>query len=294
MKQTMRRPIISSALVVAVACHRGPSAAECKAQVDDMMSFLHAMDHSPPQIARLDVTLATRTDVSQFQLGYAPVIYVSPRGLSFKGDTVEPAALADRLAAERAQTEERITLGKFGRSDVIDPLAVIFMIDVAATWGQVVTVAAAATRAGMVHARFVFAKPSPVKPPPPTAIDERFHKLIDDPERGNKATAVANLFSEVIRPCAAETHELFAPRKSDDRAADLIEGIGPALIACGCKADVAQVRNGIWFIAGNPDPIAVVFVTLAADGPELALPAATSRRDVAPKISAGTAHYLAR
>jgi hypothetical protein len=72
-----------------------------------------------------------------------------------------------------------------------------------------------------------------------------------------------------------------------DKATEIIEGTGPALIACGCKADTAALRSVMYLVLGDKQPTGVVGVELAGSGTSIAMPPKTAWRDAAANVVEG-------
>jgi hypothetical protein len=286
------------ALILALAaCGKSPPKSEppakaepasCQAQVDDLMKFLRAMDHTPSLFFLENVHLAMRPELPYVMGRQAPLVTVRPTGIDYQGETLAPAALATKLAEARKKIDEDFAMGRFPKHDPPDPLLIDVVIDAGTKWGDVVALADVLVRAGFPHASFVFGKPPPVSPPPRTWVDDKVDELRKD-QTGNAATELAHMISKIIPGCPQliSVYGNVGSTESDDKAGEIIEGSGPAILACNCNLDIPAYRSALWAVAGNPNPATVLAVELAKTGKRLALPAATPWSEAGKQFSAG-------
>jgi hypothetical protein len=282
-------------LVLAVAC--GKSKAACKTDVADLMKFLRTMDHSMSVVQVDDeVHLAVRADLPAGDLVSAPVVDVSPGRLVYQGQLVADAIeLAVQLKTSAERIQHDIDSGHTPHDFVWDH-RVYLVIDADAPWGTVAAVAAAAASSGFDHAYVMFARGSPVAPPPRSSVSDELDRVLRDPNGGNKATELAHVVKDVVKSCP-DIERAFGATASEagaDKAAVLIEGIGPALLACDCNLDMPAFRSAMWVLMGNPKPTTALALVLAKDGKPLEFPATAKWRDASKALAAGTVWLVAR
>jgi hypothetical protein len=282
-----------AAAVVLTGCGKSKSA--CKTEAHELATYLRAMDHTPASIkVPDDVHLAARPELpSMNEAENAPVVFVRAAGIEFRGEHPSVVELEAKLAEVATKTQDDITAGKVPKRFVWDH-RIYVAIDRDAPWSSVAAVAGAAAKAGYVKWIAMFAKPSPVAAPPRSAISDKLDKLLADDSVDNKATEIARMTSDVIKTCPA-LGKAFGAVSSDegDKAAELIEAIEPALVDCNCDLDVPSLRSVFFSIAGNLHPIGTIAVQLDDSATPLAFPSATPWHDVAPKLAAGTAWFVA-
>lgn len=278
-------------LALVAAC--GKSKATCKAEVDDLMTFLRKMDHTSPFIkVPDDVQLVERPELKVLDGGEGPVVYVRSDGIEFRGHHFVLAEVSHVLQEQAIKTQQDITDGKVPRHFVWDH-RVYVLIDRDVPWSTVTGIAAEAEAAGYTKWVALFSKPSPVSAPPRSSVSDQLDKLIADDEDGNKATALAQLTSDVVKSCAPlkKAFSSVASDEGGDKASALIEAIGPAAIECNCDLDLPAVRSIFYAIAGNPHPLTMVVITLDKTVTPIALPPTMPWRDAATKLST-TAAWL--
>jgi hypothetical protein len=107
-------------------------------------------------------------------------------------------------------------------------------------------------------------------------------------DRANAATQMARLMKEQFRSCPAlaKVFDSIARDEGGDKAGEMIEGTGPALLDCNCSVDVPNVRSLLYRSLANTHPTTELVVRVMHDAPPLALPAATPWRDAAAKLVA--------
>ena len=139
----------------------------------------------------------------------------------------------------------------------------------------------------------IFTKPSQIAAPARSSVSDQLDKLTHDDNDGNKATALAGLMSGVVKSCAPmkKAFGAVASDEGGDKAAELIEAIGPAVTECNCDLDIPALRSIFFAVAGNLHPLTMVVITLDKTATPIALPPTTPWRDAAPKLST-TAAWL--
>jgi hypothetical protein len=271
-------------------------ARDCKAQVAELSAFFHAMNHDPMVVwASDDVHLVMRPELPAIDGLEAPIVTLTPAGLRFQDKRPSWTELGPLLVHEKLHLDDEISEHRYPRDleGKIDSRHAWLVIDAAATWGDVVKLTDMIGKVGFDRPTFVFGKPSPVAPPPRSAIDDELDK-IGGADSGNRATALANAITKVIATCPPLT-KVFAEignREGGDKAQDLLDHSGPAILACDCNLDVAAYRSVIWRTAGNPHPETSLPVTLAASGTAIAQPAATPWADAHKQLQPDTMVHL--
>jgi hypothetical protein len=276
------------------AAGSGSGSASCQAQVDDLMKFLRAMDHTGSLFALDDIHLAMRPELPVVMPHQAPLVTLRATGLEYQGEKLAPAALATKLTETRKKIDEDMQLGRFSKYDPPDPLLINVLIDADTHWGDVVKLTDVLVRAGFVHTSIAFGRPSPVSPPPRTWVDDKVDELRKRQE--GAATELANITRQIVPGCPPLISVFGEVGNSEggDKVVDIIEGSGRALVACNCNIDIPAYRSVIWAIAGNPHPSTVLAVELAKTGKQLALPAATPWSEAGKQLSAGAFRFVAK
>jgi len=279
-------------LIVALfAC--GKSKAQCKTDVDELMAFFHAMDHSMPLYWGDDVKLVERPDLPKKTPAEAPVVLVA-KTVRMNGVEIAVDTLTERLSASREKIQQNIAMGKVSRSHPPDANEIVLVIDASASWDKVAQVAQAAAAAGFTHPAIAFGLPVTTKPPPRVPVDDKLDELKKMDASGNKATELANLMSKIVKNCKP-LQKAFGSVASDegvDKAQLLIEEMGPALLACNCDVDIPALRNVFYAVANNPHPATVIHLDLTKGGKPIALPAATMWSEAQKQLADGAAVWL--
>jgi hypothetical protein len=279
--------------VLALVASCGQNKAACKTEVDDLMTFLRKMDHSPQfVIIPDDVHLVERSDLKVVDGVQAPVVYVRTNGIEFQGNHFAVVELSHVLEDAASKTQQDITDGKVARNFVWDH-RVYFVIDRDVPWSTVIALASAAEVTHYTKWIALFSKPSPVAAPPRSKVSDELDKLINDPDEGNKAVKLAKISTQIVKSCAplVKAFGSVAAVDVDDKASALIEAIGPAVTECNCDVDMPALRTVFFSIAGNLHPLTMVVITLDKTATPIALPPTTLWRDAAAKLST-TAAWL--
>ena len=255
--------------------------AACKADVDELMTFFRAMDHSMPLYFDGDgIKLVERTDLPRHQPSPTAVIVIG-KTIRWQGGEVSLDKLGDRLADYRAWVMKSPRRG--------NPSEINLAIDVNAAWGDVVSVADVAFRSGFTHPAFGFGVPVTVKPPPRVAVDDELDKIKKEDAGGNRAVELANLMSDIVKSCKPlkKSFGAVGADEGGDKAQMLIDEMGPALLECNCDVDIPALRNVFFAVANNPHPATVIHVDLAKGGKAIALPAATPWSEAQKQLADG-------
>jgi hypothetical protein len=279
--------------VLALVAGCGKSKEACKAQVDDLMTFLRKMDHSPSYILIPDdVHLVERPELKAVDGIEAPVVYVRPSGIEVRGNHFAVAELPHVLEDAAQKTEQDINDSKLPRSFAWDH-RVYFVIDRDVPWSTVTALASAAEVTHYTKWIALFSKPSPVAAPPRSSVSDELDALLNDTVSGNKATKLAQLATKVVKSCAPlqKAFGSVGAVEVDDKAGALIEATGPAVAECSCDVDVPALRSIFFAVAGNLHPLTMVVITLDKTATPIALPPTTLWRDAAAKLST-TAAWL--
>jgi hypothetical protein len=269
------KPVAQALIVLAlVACSKHeapapqPAPADCKAATDDIGKFLTTMDHDGSLISLEHVSPPVRRDltIKGIELRWGPVVEVRTDDIYYQD---QKADLGKRLAADHQKIEEDIARGMVPRHDPPDPRALIVVADDKAQWVKVVAALEAAHKAGFDHITFVFGRPPATPPPPRTKVEGEIEKLMASAESGNKATALANYIRPKIAPCPAlvEVFGMVGQTEMEDKATYMLRSAGPAIAACNCAVDPAEMRSMFWMFVGNPKPTMLLRVELDPKAP---------------------------
>ncbi len=274
-----------------------PDTHDCKTQVAELDAFFHAMNHEPMLIwIDEDVHLAMRSELPAAADGFdAPVVTLTATGLRYEDKRPSFTELGPLLVHAKLRIDDVISEHRYPRDleGKIDSRHVWLAIDAAAPWGDVVKLTDMLGKVGFDLSTFVFAKPSPVTPPPRSPIDDELDKIVTK-DGGERATKLANAISKVIATCPplAKVFGDLGSSEGGDKAQELLDNSGPAILACDCNLDVAAYRSVIWRTAGNPHPKTILAVTLATAGTAIALPAATPWAEAQNQLQPGTTVHL--
>ncbi len=276
----MKRVLVAFALS---ACSKSaPSGPDCKTQVADLMTFLHAMDHAIPVPYEPTAHLVVRQELPSKDPPEAPVMTLVGGKTFLDGKAYALTELGDALAAAKQHMDE--TIEKRHLEGRRDSRHVMLALDENATWGDFVLAIETLNRAGLDRPVLVYGKASAVTAPPRVAIDDK----LDAIQKGgpNAATEVARLATDVAAPCPAlgKVFGAVAGDEGGDKALTIIDGSGPALLECKCAADVASFRALMWRVAGNLHPSGLLEITIAQSGEQIAFPAAAPWRDAGKRI----------
>ncbi len=285
----MRFPALA-VVVLAVAC--GKSKDKCKAEADDLVKYLRAVDHGA-QVLLIDddMHLVSRPELPHTDAVPAPVVVMKATEITYDGQLITDAAdLRERLESTLHKIQDDIATGRTPKRYHWDR-RLYFEIDEAAKWGTISAVADAAGEVGFVP-YFVFALPQTVARPPRAPIDDELDRIMHD-EASNKATQLAKLMSGQVRSCPA-IEKLFGTVSSQetDKAKFIIDGMGPALVDCNCAPDMANMRSVMYRLLADEHPTGNVPITIARGAKPVELPVGTPWRDAAAKLAPGAVAWL--
>lgn len=272
--------------IALVACACGKSKQDCKRQVDDLMKLLHAIDHTGSLfMIDDDMHLVERTDLPRADFVQAPVVVIKASLIEYQGALIgDVTELRGKLADAYRKIQEDVDLGRVPRHWTWDH-RIYFEIDAAAKWGTIASAVDAAGELGFVP-HFVFSLPVTWQKPPRAPIDDELDRLMHEEASGNKATEFAKLASDQIKSCPAMSKVFGAvgSEEGGDKAAELIEGIGPALIDCNCDVDIPNFRSTMYRLLANEHPTVDLAVAVTHDAPPFALPATATWKDAASQL----------
>jgi hypothetical protein len=289
--------VIVAVLVLLVAC--GKSKEACKAEVDDLMTYLRSLDLEGQAILLDDSTqLVLRAGTPRPKQG-APVVALQGGKTLLSDESAEGARvvagsdLAGELGASRAQLVAR--LERYPGRHPRDLELVYVAISGETTWDRIVASAQAAAEAGFVHVSFVFALPPGPPPPPRTWVEDRIDALQKKGVHGGEmAQEAAKAGKGIVESCPAlvKLYGAVTPDDGKNKAVTIVEGTGPALIDCNCKADVPALRSMMYAILAMSHPVGVIDVKLAKDGKAIELPASTTWTEAETRITSGEVVWL--
>ncbi|HWO17737.1 MAG TPA: hypothetical protein VNO30_03140, partial [Kofleriaceae bacterium] len=256
------------ACMAALGCDRGPDDKRCRADADALTRWLGRLNLEPQLVMVGDVRLVSRADLGSGSLAMArPIVTIGARETQYQGQLVGAAAgLAERLTATQRKLAEEVAQGRFeGRAPDVRQL--YLLIDEAVPWERVVAVVEAAHRTGFTKPSFLFKPPpGPDTRPPRTAFDERMDARERDGAAGRLAAPPApgeSLFARC--PPVTRLFGHLGVMETGNKVDALIRGIGPALVDCGCKVELPEVRSMLWHMLNNPSPVRGLEVELALD-----------------------------
>lgn len=249
------------------AAPTGPAtAASCATEADALAASLRTAESGAWFVS--EVALVDRPDLSPGAPSDVPVLELGVADTRFEGQALGPAALRERLAAVYGKRDERHAL----EPDRPDPSLVGLYIDGRVDWSRVVEAWQAAHDAGMRAPVFVFAA-TPPTPPPRAPIDDELDAIPD----GQRASGYAELLTREIATCPAlvRVFDQLATEPGDDKPRQVIDAVGPALVACRCAVDIPGLRAVLWRVLIAPRPVTSLAFDPAAPAATLALPAGT-------------------
>jgi len=268
-------------VLLVLAC-ASEASADCKTKATEAARFFATMEHEPSMLNVDQVTLVTRSDLvlTDRDINFAPLIRVRDK-LELNGVTVEGKALAGKLTDAFAQNA-----AESRRFREPGATGVLLLIDASARWERVAEALAAARTAKASEVTFVFARPK-TTPPPRTSVDDDLDKL---KAGGNLATALSGYIRKKIAACPAmiEVMGKVADDNSGDRAGAMLASVGPALIACDCAVDPAEMKSLFWGFLGNPQPLGAIRVTLDPHGTRLDAPKQATWAEVQKQLLTST------
>ena len=239
---------------------------DCTTAANDAGKFLTTMDHDEQLLSLEDISPALRADLKARgdTLRQAPVVEIRTGGLFYQGQLATPADLAERLDAAHQMIVDDIHAGRVPRSEAPDPAELIVVPDRGARWNAVVDALATAHHAGFDHVTIVFAAPNATPPPPHTRVDDEIQQLMKQTDPGHRATALAGYIRPHVQPCPAllDVFGEVGASEMDDRAGYMLSHVAPALIACHCAVDPAEMTSLFWEFLANPHPLALLAITL--------------------------------
>ncbi len=278
-------------VVLAVAC--GKSKDTCKAEADELVKLLRAVDHGA-QLLRIDddMHLVPRPELPHTDNVSAPVVIVKAAEIDYQGQPITDVAdLRERLESAIHKIEDDLAAGRLPKRYHWDR-RLYFEIDERAQWGSIAAAADAAGEVGFVP-YFVFALPVTAQRPPRAPIDDELDRIIKDGDASNTATRFAKLVGDQVKSCPA-IGKLFGTVSSEetDKAKLIIDGMGPALVDCNCAPDMANLRSAMYRLLADEHPTGNVPITIARGAKPIELPAGTPWREAAAKLAPGAAAWL--
>lgn len=278
------------ALVLGLAgCGDGAmDARTCATRAHALATYLQDMDHDASLLPPGSMVLAVRDDLPAAQPAFAPIVMIGEDHLGVQGQRLgadDVDAVAERLEATLRRVREDAALGRRGA----EPDTLLVAIDAAAPWARVEAVLAAAARAGANRFELAFGRtPRPQAPPPPSKIDRELDAIFAA-DGSDRATRFAEVAKRQVNRCGALARAFGAvadPGPGEDRAELLIRSLEPALVECGCRADLPSLQALFYRLLYNPNPVGWLSVSLGAGEPLVAAPDARWR-DVAPRLQPG-------
>jgi hypothetical protein len=258
--------------LVAAACGKGKSAADCKAETSKLVTDLETLEQAPPIPFDSRLAFASRPDAAKREMPWAPVINISPDKMVVGYHQTNIEGLVEMLAMEMETSSRKRP----------PPGTVYVAIDKATPWSRIAPIGPPLLAAGYSHLILLFGVP--VANAKPSAIDTE----LAGKDPAERATFLAQRMTKTIASCRPmqKVFGSVASVEGDQKTPILFQGIREALPACGCSLNMTELRDELVAAVRTAVSIRVLDVTLAPDGAELAFSAGESWGDIATKISA--------
>jgi hypothetical protein len=272
-------------LVIALAGCGGRSKESCKADAEDIAKRLAEADHDTAIYVE-GVTLVERDDLPKSELRDAPVLRLSSNAIVFNGSKVAIDDLAAQLRVEqRKRTDDLERYPRF--KNEVDLHMIYLLVDAGATWGQVARVVEATSRADFDAPRFVFARPSHARKPPPSRVEAELEAIVHG-DGANKMTRLAHMMQDTIKGCPAmiQVFGAMASTEGPNKVEFLIDRIPGALVDCNCNVDMPSFASEMWYALVNEHPTSVLAVHIDPAGTPIEMPAITPWREASKQLTA--------
>ena len=161
---------------------------------------------------------------------------------------------------------------------------VAIIVDENRPWSDVVTIVQAAMKAGFSHARFVFAVDKQPAPPPRTSVDD----IVAAAKPGQRSIVLAPVLDGFANDCRLLARAFFPPRESDWYLKTFIPSVEKALLACGCKVNLAELRSALFYELVPEVKTGCIEVELAKTGKAVKLDGKTPWRVAQKQVTAGS------
>ncbi|MBA3817724.1 MAG: hypothetical protein H0X17_02450 [Deltaproteobacteria bacterium] len=270
------------ACVAALGCGQGTDGKACRVEAEELTRWLGTLDLEP-RIFQLDrLALVSRADLADRRVVTAPTVTIGAEETTYQGQLASaPDELENRLTVSQRVITDDVQTGRYRGPQPPEPRRLHLLVDEAAPWERVVAVVAIAHRAGFTRPSFIFATPpGPSTRPPRTALDDRMEALDRDAAAG-KLTPDRAPSEAILERCPTVTR-LFAQlgaMETGDKAEVLVRGIGPALVNCTCKVDLAALRSMLWHLLDNRQPVRGLVMETSPEAPPIALPKTMAWRE---------------
>jgi hypothetical protein len=144
---------------------------------------------------------------------------------------------------------------------------ILVAIDAEAPIAHAAALLAQASKAGITSAGFLFGHPSAVKPPEASSLSGELAE-IDRHDPFTRAKETAAVVRRLLAHCAAGASLLDHVPAGDPDATEraVLDGLKPALIDCGCAADVDGIRAAMWPLVGPGQGVPAVAVEVGLAG----------------------------
>ncbi len=275
------------ACIAALGCGQGTDGKSCRVEADELTRWLGTLNLEP-RLFQLDrLRLVTRADLADRRAVTAPTITIGAEETTYQGQlATAPDELENQLTVSHRVITDDLQTGRYVGPQPPEPRRLHLLVDEAAPWERVVAVLAIAHRAGFTRPSFIFAAPpGPSTRPPRTALDDRMDVYERDAAAG-KVTLDRPPSESILERCPTVTR-LFTQlgaMESGDKADVLVRGIGPALVNCTCKVDLAALRSMLWHLLDNPQPVRTLVIETTPDAPPIALPASMAWREASTRL----------
>lgn len=284
----MKLALALAACTAALGCSRADDK-QCRADADELVRWLGTLNLEPQVVQVGRERLVSRSDLGSLRPGYRPVVMIGADTTSYQGHAIRDVDdLADRLSATQRKLADDLARGR-SEGGPPEPRQLYLLIDEAVTWERVVAVAAIAHRVGFTAPSFLFTPPpGPDQRPPRSAYDDRLDAVERDIAAGK--TTPSSQGEPLLARCPSVTrlYGELGMMQTGNKADELVRGIGPALVDCGCKVDLPSLRSSLWRMLHNATPVRELRVELGPDAPPIALPAITPWREASKRLTPTT------
>lgn len=282
---------LCAALVICSIAHGSTAGAACEDDVTALEDFMRHTDHVADAVDVPEGThLVARDDLAPSS--HALTITITRAGFSgdLAGKLASVADLAKYLEAagkEHADPDwQKTKPGLAGRYGDI-----LLVVDAAATWGDAVSAAQLAAKSGFTHIDFVFARAKQPAPPAHSSVDDLVASAKTSTDRSRALIAVRErLEKQCPRLGNAMTH---AHVQHDTYEEAVIPAVRSWLTGCHCSAPMPEVRSYLFYMFAPELETGFITVELDKHARAIALPAHTSWRDAAAKLTAGNVWLVA-
>lgn len=262
-----------------LACGSGKSPSECRAQAEELGTFLMTTPHgSIVYVKTPELELVKRTGLTARPDETSMILTVTRKDVMFRGMPV-------RTLDEVIDRVRRLRPG-------LDHAEL--QIDRATPWSKVVELVDGLRGNGFTKLGLEFDNGATLPPPPRSSVDDKLDAIINGPDDNERAVKIAKLAEDVIKDCPALMRDMgrVSSETAESKADVIIKSLAPALIECGCDVEMPALRSIMWRLTNSPPNVNVITFD-PNTGDKLALPGATTWDDASKRFKPGTSYQLA-